>query len=192
MAYKSIHCISIMNTKLILFSVSLVTALVTAQSSFAQSSVQINNRGMVVQSGAGRVIINNLAVPTINSLNQSNRWLYNNAQSLSSQQSQSSMITLAANSLRQPCILSITSSNNSMLTGQITLEGRVIKKFRGIRNLLNLSPYLSRGTNNIKISGYYQPVQSQVKIEFLTPNNKISQQISGNGKLNQALVLSVR
>lgn len=181
-----------MNPKLILLSASLVTVLITAQSSFAQSSVQINNRGMVVQSGDSMVIINNLAVPTINPVNQPNRWLYNNTQALRAQQSQSSMINLSANSLRQPCILSITSTNNAILTGQITLGSRVIRKFRGSRNFLDLSPYLSRGINNIKISGYYQPVQSQVKIEFSAPNNKISQQISGNGKLSQSLVLSVR
>ena len=74
----------------------------------------------------------------------------------------------------------------------MTVDGVVIKKLHGSQISFNLSPYLEKQTKKVEILGTYKPASSSVKIEFSGLNTNITQQMSGNGKLNQTLVITVR
>lgn len=109
-----------------------------------------------------------------------------------STQVQEIAITIDSASLRQPYILSLSASQGTQLTGQITLNGRVIQELKDNQASIDLSPLLSKGRQEIKISGNYQPVQSSVKVEFSGSGTQVSQLASGNGILNQTLIISVQ
>jgi len=109
-----------------------------------------------------------------------------------STQAQETAITIDSASLGQPYILSLSASQGTQLTGQITLNGRVIQELKDNQASINLSPLLSKGRQEIKISGNYQPVQSSVKVEFSGPGTQVTQLTSGNGILNQTLIIDVQ
>jgi len=107
-------------------------------------------------------------------------------------QTQETAITIDSASLAQPYTLSLSTSQGAQLTGQITLNGRVIQELKDNQASLNLSSLLSKGRQEIKISGNYQPVNSSVKVEFLGPGTQVTQLASGNGILNQTLIIDVQ
>jgi len=109
-----------------------------------------------------------------------------------SMQTQETAITIDSASLAQPYTLSLSTSQGAQLTGQITLNGRVIQELKDNQASLNLSSLLSKGRQEIKISGNYQPVNSSVKVEFLGPGTQVTQLASGNGILNQTLIIDVQ
>ena len=109
-----------------------------------------------------------------------------------STQVQETAITIESASLAQPYILSLSASQGTQLTGQITLNGRVIQELKDNQASINLSPLLSTGRQEIKISGNYQPVDSSVKVEFSDSGTQVTQLASGNGILNQTLIISVQ
>jgi hypothetical protein len=114
------------------------------------------------------------------------------AQSQTSYQQQTTGISVNSNSLKSPHILSIKTTDNTQMDGEVTVNGVVIKKLQGSQTSFNLSPYLEKETNKVEISGTYKPASSEVKIEFSGPNTNVTQQMSGNGRLNQTLVITVR
>jgi uncharacterized protein YxeA len=104
---------------------------------------------------------------------------------------QTSSVTLSATDLRQPHILRISTSG-SQLSGDIVLDGRVVKRLSSSQVEINLSPLLSVGEHIVEISGRYAPASSGVSVELNGPGISSSQQTSGNGLLNYTLNLSVR
>ncbi len=117
---------------------------------------------------------------------------FTTAQSQTSYQQQTTGISVNSNALNSPHILSIKTTDNTQMDGEVTVNGVVIKKLQGSQTSFNLSPYLEKETNNVEISGTYKPASSEVKIEFSGPNTNVTQQMSGNGRLNQTLVITVR
>jgi hypothetical protein len=109
-----------------------------------------------------------------------------------SQQTQETSINLSATDLRQPHILSITTSQvPTQVTGEITLNGRLIKKLSRTTARINLAPSLKMGKNIVAVSGKYSPASTSVNVEFSGPSTQISQQMAGNGSVKQVLVIRV-
>ena len=117
---------------------------------------------------------------------------FTTAQSQTSYQQQTTGISVNSNALNIPHILSIKTTDNTQINGEVTVDGVVIKKLQGSQISFNLSPYLEKQIKKVEISGKYKPASSSVKIEFSGPNTNVTQQMSGNGKLNQTLVITVR
>jgi hypothetical protein len=101
-------------------------------------------------------------------------------------------IDLSFNDLNKPLWLTIRVSNGARIQGQIKLDGRVIQSLNSQETKVNLSSYLKRGQQEISVTGSYSPIQSSVMIELNGENNQVSQQSSGNGSLNQVLIIGVR
>jgi uncharacterized protein YxeA len=121
----------------------------------------------------------------------------NSFSSFSSQQSssnsssyQQSTLSLSAENLNQPHILSINSSGNQ-LNGEITVNGRAIKRFTNNKVEIDLSPYLSVGEQKVQISARYAPVGSAVNVQVSGPGTNVIQQTNGDGVLNSTINLSV-
>ena len=103
---------------------------------------------------------------------------------------QHSSLNLSAVDLRQPHILSINTSG-SQLTGEVIVNGKVVKRLTKSREQINLSPLLSVGKHTVKISARYSPTSSSVNVELSGPGTSISQQNSGNGVLKSTMDVSV-
>lgn len=103
---------------------------------------------------------------------------------------QISSVTISAANLRQPHILSISTSGSG-LQGDITYDGRVIQQIRGKGVELNLAPYLSVGQHQLRISTRYFPESASVSVRFTGPGVSVSQQTSASGVLNYILNMSV-
>lgn len=120
---------------------------------------------------------------------------YNQSSSQSSTQSsqqQTTAINLNATALRSPHVLSVTIATDSRLTGKVMVDGVEVKKLQASQTTFNLVPYLTKGDNKVEIVGEYRPVSSNVAIKFFGPGTQISQQVGGNGKLRQTLIITVR
>ena len=117
---------------------------------------------------------------------------FTTAQSQTSYQQQTTGISVNSNALKSPHILSIKTTSNTQIDAEVSVDGVVIKKLQGSQTSFNLSPYLEKQIKKIEISGTYKPASSSVKIEFSSPNTNVTQQMSGNGRLNQTLVITVR
>ena len=103
---------------------------------------------------------------------------------------QHSSLNLSAVDLRQPHILSINTSGNQ-LTGEVIVNGKVVKRLTKSREQINLSPLLSVGEHTVKISAHYSPTSSSVNVELSGPGTNITQQDSGNGILKYIMDVSV-
>ncbi|MBW4538452.1 MAG: hypothetical protein KME43_04815 [Myxacorys chilensis ATA2-1-KO14] len=124
-------------------------------------------------------------------LTQINQTSTSTQQSTDSSQNQTTTINLDSTELKTPCILEVSATANTELSGTITVNGKIIRQFRKQGATLNLSPYLSRGKQTIKILGRYAPAQSSVQVQFTGLGTQISQQTGGNGVLTQTLVINV-
>jgi hypothetical protein len=110
-----------------------------------------------------------------------------------SKQTQETTINLDSNELKQPQMLSISSSQTlTQMTGDIKVNGKSIKKLSRNSTQINLAPSLKLGKNIVVVSGRYSPANISVKFEFITPNNHVSQQVAGSGYINQILVIKVQ
>ena len=114
------------------------------------------------------------------------------AHSQTSYHQQTTSISVNSKALKSPHILSIKTTDNTQIDGEVSVDGLVIKKLQGSQTSFNLSPYLEKETNKVEILGTYKPASSEVKIEFSGLNTNVTQQMSGNGRLNQTLVITVR
>jgi hypothetical protein len=120
---------------------------------------------------------------------------YHSASAMSNSQSsqqQTTGISLNATALRSPHVLTIQAATDTRLTGKVMIDGVEVKKLQGGQTSFNLVPYLTPGDNKVEIVGEYRPVSSQVAIRFSGPQTQVSQQVSGNGKLRQTLIITVR
>lgn len=112
----------------------------------------------------------------------------------SSSSSQSGVLEINIDSanLAQPYILSVSATSGTQLTGQITINGTVVKDLKDSSVEIDVSPLLAKGTQTIKITGNYQPVESSVEIKLSGPGIEVSQQTSGNGIIDQTLIVNVQ
>ena len=109
----------------------------------------------------------------------------------SSQQVQSSTVSISAVNLAQPHLLTVSISRGA-IDGTIELNGRVLGYLQDRETRVDLSPHLLRGRNTLKIWGSYHPEQASVTVELAAPQNQVRQQMAGNGRLNQIIILSVQ
>ncbi|MDJ0689337.1 MAG: hypothetical protein QNJ41_12585 [Xenococcaceae cyanobacterium MO_188.B32] len=109
----------------------------------------------------------------------------------SQQQVQSSTISVPAVTLSQPHILTVSISRG-YIDGTIELNGRVLHYLQDREIRVDLSPHLLRGRNTLKILGDYNPEQASVKVELAAPQSQVSQQMAGNGRLGQIIILEVQ
>lgn len=155
-----------MNTKILFFSTFCSAFLMASTTALSQISI----------------IQNSVQSSTNVSINEQGRIV----------QSQTTVISVDSTNMSQPYILRISAPEGTQLTGQVTLNGRVITELKDNQTEINISPLLSKGTQTIKISGTYQPAQSSVKIEISGPNTQLSQETSGYGILDQSLIINVQ
>lgn len=104
---------------------------------------------------------------------------------------QTNSLSISAANLKKPHILKINSPN-AKLQGEIRINGKVVRRLKNNQLQINLSPYLSRGQQKIKISGRYTPATASVTLEMNSADNNITQQTSGNGILNYILDINVQ
>ncbi len=116
---------------------------------------------------------------------------FTTAQAQSSFQQQTTGVSINLNDLKTPHILSINTTENAQLSGEVTIDSVVIKKLQGSQMKFDLSPYLAKGVKKVEISGNYKPASSSVKIEFSGLSTQVTQQMRGNGTLRQTLIVSV-
>ena len=67
-----------------------------------------------------------------------------------------------------------------------------VKDINSKKTEIDLSRYLSVGEHKVEISANYAPTMSPIKVELNAPNNNVTQQTSGNGRLNYQLDVFVR
>ncbi len=103
---------------------------------------------------------------------------------------QQASINVDSKNLGLPYILNIKISG-TQLTGQVKVNGRIIKQFNSNNNQLNLSPFLSIGKNTIEILAPYSPSLTFMRVELLGPDTRVFQQTSGTGVLSHTLIVIV-
>ncbi|MEO1402267.1 MAG: hypothetical protein AAFV72_13630 [Cyanobacteria bacterium J06635_1] len=108
-----------------------------------------------------------------------------------SSQTQETQVDIAAADLASPHILEISTPGVSQLSGEVLLDGVVIKTLSGEQLTFDLAPYLDTGSNVIEVTGRYSPASASVQLTLDGPGLSLSQQTSGSGNLAQTLVLEV-
>jgi len=109
-----------------------------------------------------------------------------------SSQQQTTGISLNATALRSPHILTVQAAADTRITGKVMVDGVEVRKLQAGQTTFNLVPYLTKGDNKVEIVGEYRPVASSVAIKFSGPQTQVSQQVGGNGKLRQTLIITIR
>jgi hypothetical protein len=104
---------------------------------------------------------------------------------------QESTLSLNSTNLNQPQTLKINSSGTG-LKGEISINGKVVQRLDRNQSKINLSPYLSTGTQKVEIKANYTPASADVSVEIEGSGSNISQQTSGSGTLNYTLNLTVQ
>ena len=177
--------------KNLLFLVCGIALIVTVTSAFAQNFLH-NSQSSSVQSDVQSDSQSSSVQSENNSDSDSDMTSFTSQQSSSDSSGyQRSSLTLSAANLRQPHMLSINTSGNQM-TGEITVNGKVVKKISNNKVEIDLSPYLSVGEHTVEISARYAPTSSSVSVELSGPGTNITQQNSGNGILSYTMNVSVR
>jgi hypothetical protein len=109
------------------------------------------------------------------------------------QSTQTTTISLSIEDLNSPHILTINAvPNSTQFSGQIQLNGNRWQSLGNRGTQVNLTPVLSVGQNTLKITGNYYPADASIQVELVGKNTQVSQQTSGNGVLNQVIVIDVR
>ncbi len=157
--------------KISLFFVFCAVAIATLGAAVTQSFIHTNE---------------SFVMETDNSSDIGNSMTLASYESSSSYSYQQSNINLSAQNLQQSHILSIHTSG-STITGTVTVNGKVVKQLQNNEIDIELSPYLSVGTNRVEISGNYAPKSSTVSVEFNALGANMNQQISGAGIIDSQL-----
>ena len=78
------------------------------------------------------------------------------------------------------------------LNATLKIDGETIKTLTSASETITLSPYLSTaGTHTLEIVGSYSPSTANTQILLVGPGTRMSQQVSGSGRLRQTLRVSV-
>lgn len=105
---------------------------------------------------------------------------------------QTTIINLSSDELQESYVLKISGSRyNSQLTGNIKLNGLIIAKLTDNSTQINLSPLLNKGKNTINIIGNYTPITSAFKVELIGVNTQVTQENTGNGNIENTLIVYV-
>ncbi|MDY6900731.1 MAG: hypothetical protein SWZ49_22030 [Cyanobacteriota bacterium] len=104
---------------------------------------------------------------------------------------QRGQVSLSGANLSQPHLLIIETSA-TQLNGKIIVNGKVVQNLNSKKTEIDLSRYLSVGEHKVEISANYTPPMSPIKVELNAPNSNVTQETSGNGRLNYQLDISVR
>ncbi len=126
---------------------------------------------------------------TSQSVSQSTSQPSAQSSSQSTSQQQTSL-NLRSSDLRQPHILTIATSGTA-LTGQIILDGEIIKQVTETQVEINLSPYLSVGQHTLEVSVGYTPASASISVELTAPNTQVMNQTSGNGRISHIFNIRV-
>ncbi len=103
---------------------------------------------------------------------------------------QQAVVNINHKNLANPYILMVKASC-TQLTGQVKVNGKVIKQLNINNNQFNLSPYLLLGKNTIEISASYSPSLSLIEVALLGLDSRIVQQTRGSGILKHTLIVIV-
>jgi hypothetical protein len=105
---------------------------------------------------------------------------------------QESSFDLELANLRDPYTLTVRPTGGAtQLKGTIKLNGKVLKTLgKGVVKF-NLSPYLRKGRQKLEIFGSYRPMGASVQIALEGPSAETTQEVSGNGTINQIIVIDV-
>ena len=105
---------------------------------------------------------------------------------------QTTVINLSSDELKESYVLKISGSRyNSQLTGNIKLNGLIIAKLTDNSTQINLSPLLNKGKNTVDIIGNYTPITSIFKVELIGVNTQVTQENTGNGNIENTLIVYV-
>jgi hypothetical protein len=108
-------------------------------------------------------------------------------------QTQETAISLSAAELKKPLMLRVGSSQSlTRATGEIRINGRLLKKLSRTVTQIDLAPNLKLGKNIVTVSGQYSPANAAIDIEFISPNNHVSQEMAGSGIINQTLAIEIQ
>jgi hypothetical protein len=109
-----------------------------------------------------------------------------------SQQTQVTAINLGAAELKKSLMLRISSSQSlTRATGDIKVNGRLLKKLSRTSTQLDLAPNLKLGKNIVTVSGQYSPASAAIEVELVSANNHVSQKMAGSGTIKQTLAIEV-
>ena len=103
---------------------------------------------------------------------------------------QQAAVNVDSKNLGLPYILNIKISG-TQLTGQVKVNGRIIKQLNSNNNQFNLSSFLSIGKNTIEVLAPYCPSLTFMGVELLGPDIRVVQQTSGTGVLSHTLIVIV-
>jgi hypothetical protein len=119
-------------------------------------------------------------------------YLFKQAAALS-QQLQETRINLNSVDLKQPNLLNINLSQSTRyMTGEVKLNGKLIKKLSQNSAQVDLAPALKRGSNRVTVFGKYSPASASISLDFSGPHNQISQQMAGSGLIQVVLLIEVQ
>lgn len=186
--------------KIIFSSVCLtLLAAIPSASALPLSEIVVQTSNGRVEINNGRVIIDNTKIDRIphttvpyssNSVetynNHSNSNL-NSIYSFSSSQSVTNAISLSSTQLNSPHLVKLKANSN--LSGQISLNGRVLKKITGNNFSLDLAPYLSRGEHQIQIEVNPSTSNATVSMALIAPGATINH--TQSGRLQQTIIVNV-
>lgn len=98
--------------------------------------------------------------------------------------------SVAANRATQSHMLAVETTGRS-LNATLKVNGRTVKSLTRLSETINMTPHLSSGQNTIEISGSYSPASASTRLSLSGPGTQMTQQVSGGGRLNQTLSISV-
>jgi hypothetical protein len=157
--------------------------------------------GVILTLSIAAIVTNNLsanleapsAISTVDNRTSTSNSFTNSKSSslLGSSNYQKATISVKKENLGQPHMLKIN-SGGSKLKGEIVMNNQVIQEINDNKLEINLSPYLSKGEQILKVRGKYEPASSTVDLELSSPENNTIQQSSGTGKLDYQLTFNVQ
>jgi hypothetical protein len=169
----------------IAFCITSLIFLTTRIAVTKEIDIQTNNSRLSIDRN-GHIIIETPNIPTMPTTVVPNR----SSQTRNTSYQQTS-ITVNSSNLKQPHLLKIDSLAKQ-ISGEITLDGRTIRKLTGNKTQIDLASYLTKGEHRLEISLNYLPVASSVSISFSAPGTNMMQQTSGNGNLKHNLLITVK
>lgn len=143
----------------------------------------MNKKSLIILASVSSVFIGTIALAQ--SWNSKER-----SYSVQNSQVQRSRINLLEEDLRDPHYLRINTSGGS-LRGEIKLNNRVLRNLNRRNIEIDLSPLLRKGKNIVEIYGEERSGTASVTLEFRGPYTRVTQRMSGNGDINQILVIDV-
>ncbi|MCT7976673.1 hypothetical protein [Laspinema olomoucense] len=185
---------------------SLAALMVGATQAQSQMSIEVDDRGIRVESEGG------LSIESVRSrLGQQTHldrsrfgWIIFPidrpvllSQSAYSRQSRRSTLSQTQETTgitvdSDPLALEVWGDRGTYINAEIVIDGKVVETIRGNYTAINLSSYLNPGTNEIEITGNYTPANSNIYVELTGDRNMVRHETSGTGRLNQTLLLDQR